>query len=324
MNAYILIKKVASLGLLGLSIAAASAQAQNYPTKPIRFLVGFGPGGPTDVVARVLGNAMSQLLGQPIVVENRAGADSLIATQAVARADPDGYLLLIASGSHSINASLYPETKVDPVRDFSHVGMIGDAANFLVVHPSVPANNADEFLKLLRDNPGKYNSGTTASTTFLATQLFQTMAGVDTQNIPYKGAGPGTLALVAGEIQMSITSLVGMLPQVKANKVKPLAVTSAARSPLAPDVPTLTEKALPGYVASTWYAMFAPANTPREIINKLSTEAQKALDSKDLRATLDSQSINPWYGTPEQLGALLKTEIPRYATIVKSAGIQQQ
>ena len=317
MNAYILIKKVASLGLLGLSIAAASAQAQNYPTKPIRFLVGFGPGGPTDVVARVLGNAMSQLLGQPIVVENRAGADSLIATQAVARADPDGYLLLIASGSHSINASLYPETKVDPVKDFSHVGMIGDAANFLVVHPSVPANNADEFLKLLRDNPGKYNSGTTASTTFLATQLFQSMAGVDTQNIPYKGAGPGTLALVAGEIQMSITSLVGMLPQVKANKVKPLAVTSANRSPLAPDVPTLTEKALPGYVASTWYAMFAPANTPVAIVDLLNQTLNKVMSNPDIKKQLQEQGMVTVPMSPTELQKFVAEDTVKWAKVTE-------
>jgi len=317
MNAYILIKKVASLGLLGLSIAAASAQAQNYPTKPIRFLVGFGPGGPTDVVARVLGNAMSQLLGQPIVVENRAGADSLIATQAVARADPDGYLLLIASGSHSINASLYPEKKVDPVKDFSHIGMIGDAANFLVVHPSVPANNADEFLKLLRDNPGKYNSGTTASTTFLATQLFQTMAGVDTQNIPYKGAGPGTLALVAGEIQMSITSLVGMLPQVKANKVKPLAVTSATRSPLAPDVPTLTEKALPGYVASTWYAMFAPANTPVAIVDLLNQTLNKVMSNPDIKKQLQEQGMVTVPMSPTELQKFVAEDTLKWAKVTE-------
>jgi tripartite-type tricarboxylate transporter receptor subunit TctC len=317
MNAYVLMKKVASFGLLGLSIAAASAQAQNYPTKPIRFLVGFGPGGPTDVVARVLGNAMSQLLGQPIVVENRPGADSLIATQAVARADPDGYLLLIASGSHSINASLYPETKVDPVKDFSHIGMIGDAANFLVVHPSVPANNADEFLKLLRDNPGKYNSGTTASTTFLATQLFQTMAGVDTQNIPYKGAGPGTLALVAGEIQMSITSLVGMLPQVNAHKVKPLAVTSAARSPLAPDVPTLTEKALPGYVASTWYAMFAPANTPVAIVNLLNQTLNKVMNNPDIKKQLQEQGMVTAPMSPTELKRFVAEDTLKWAKVTE-------
>ena len=260
---------------------------------------------------------MSQLLGQPIVVENRPGADSLIATQAVARADPDGYLLLIASGSHSINASLYPETKVDPVKDFSHIGMIGDAANFLVVHPSVPANNADEFLKLLRDNPGKYNSGTTASTTFLATQLFQTMAGVDTQNIPYKGAGPGTLALVAGEIQMSITSLVGMLPQVNANKVKPLAVTSAARSPLAPDVPTLTEKALPGYVASTWYAMFAPANTPVAIVDLLNQTLNKVMNNPDIKKQLQEQGMVTVPMSPTELQKFVAEDTLKWAKVTE-------
>jgi tripartite-type tricarboxylate transporter receptor subunit TctC len=319
MNVRTFIKNALTLSSLGLILCASSVHAQNYPNKPIRFLVGFGAGGPTDVIARILGNAMSQSLGQPIVVENRPGADSLIATQAVARAAPDGYTILIASGSHSINASLYPETKVDPVKDFSHVGMIGDAANFLVVHPTVPANTAEEFVKLLRDNPGKYNSGTTASTTFLATQLFQTMAGVDTQNIPYKGAGPGTLALVGGEIQMSITSLVGMLPQVKAGKVKALAVTSANRSPLAPDVPTLTEKALPGYIASTWYGMFAPAGTPPDIVNLLNTTLNKVMDNPDIKKQLQEQGMVTVSMSPVELQKFVAEDTVKWAKVVEQS-----
>jgi tripartite-type tricarboxylate transporter receptor subunit TctC len=319
MNVRTFIKNALTLSGLGLILCASSVHAQNYPNKPIRFLVGFGAGGPTDVIARILGNAMSQSLGQPIVVENRPGADSLIATQAVARSAPDGYTILIASGSHSINASLYPETKVDPVKDFSHVGMIGDAANFLVVHPTVPANTAEEFVKLLRDNPGKYNSGTTASTTFLATQLFQTMAGVDTQNIPYKGAGPGTLALVGGEIQMSITSLVGMLPQVKAGKVKALAVTSANRSPLAPDVPTLTEKALPGYIASTWYGMFAPAGTPPDIVNLLNTTLNKVMDNPDIKKQLQEQGMVTVSMSPVELQKFVAEDTVKWAKVVEQS-----
>ena len=319
MNLRTLIKNALTLSSLGLILCASSVHAQNYPNKPIRFLVGFGAGGPTDVIARILGNAMSQSLGQPIVVENRPGADSLIATQAVARSAPDGYTILIASGSHSINASLYPETKVDPVKDFSHVGMIGDAANFLVVHPTVPANTAEEFVKLLRDNPGKYNSGTTASTTFLATQLFQTMAGVDTQNIPYKGAGPGTLALVGGEIQMSITSLVGMLPQVKAGKVKALAVTSASRSPLAPDVPTLTEKALPGYIASTWYGMFAPAGTPPDIVDLLNKTLNKVMDNPDIKKQLQEQGMVTVSMSPVELQKFVAEDTVKWAKVVEQS-----
>jgi tripartite-type tricarboxylate transporter receptor subunit TctC len=319
MNVRTFVKNALTLSGLGLILCTSSVHAQNYPNKPIRFLVGFGAGGPTDVIARILGNAMSQSLGQPIVVENRPGADSLIATQAVARSAPDGYTILIASGSHSINASLYPETKVDPVKDFSHVGMIGDAANFLVVHPTVPANTAEEFVKLLRDNPGKYNSGTTASTTFLATQLFQTMAGVDTQNIPYKGAGPGTLALVGGEIQMSITSLVGMLPQVKAGKVKALAVTSANRSPLAPDVPTLTEKALPGYIASTWYGMFAPAGTPPDIVNLLNTTLNKVMDNPDIKKQLQEQGMVTVSMSPVELQKFVAEDTVKWAKVVEQS-----
>ena len=314
-----IINSLIALTLATSAMIGSAVQAQSYPNKPIRFLVGFGAGGSTDVTARILGNAMSKILGQPIIIENRPGADSLIATQAVARSTPDGYTILVASGSHSINASLYPETKVDPVKDFTHIGMIGDAANFLVVHPSVPANTADEFLKLLRDNPGKYNSGTTASTTLLATQLFQTMSGVNTQNIPYKGAGPGTLALVGGEIQMSITSLVGMLPQVKAGKVKALAVTSAVRSPLVPQVPTLTEKALPGYVASTWYAMFAPAGTPTPIVNLLNKTLNTVLKDPQINKQLVEQGMVTEVMTPAQLEKFVAQDQVKWAKVVAAS-----
>ena len=311
-----IINSLIAATLVTSAMIGGAVQAQAYPNKPIRFLIGFGAGGSTDVTARILGNAMSKILGQPIVIENRPGADSLIATQAVARSAPDGYTILVASGSHSINASLYPETKVDPVKYFTHIGMIGDAANFLVVHPSVPANTAEEFLKLLRDNPGKYNSGTTASTTLLATQLFQTMSGVNTENIPYKGAGPGTLALVGGEIQMSITSLVGMLPQVKAGKVKALAVTSAVRSPLVPQVPTLTEKALPGYVASTWYAMFAPAGTPTPIVDLLNKTLNTVLKDPQVNQQLVEQGMVTEVMTPAQLEKFVAQDQVKWAKVV--------
>jgi tripartite-type tricarboxylate transporter receptor subunit TctC len=314
-----IINSLIAATLVTSAMIGGAVQAQSYPNKPIRFLIGFGAGGSTDVTARILGNAMSKILGQPIVIENRPGADSLIATQAVARSAPDGYTILVASGSHSINASLYPETKVDPVKDFTHIGMIGDAANFLVVHPSVPANTAEEFLKLLRDNPGKYNSGTTASTTLLATQLFQTMSGVNTENIPYKGAGPGTLALVGGEIQMSITSLVGMLPQVKAGKVKALAVTSAVRSPLVPQVPTLTEKALPGYVASTWYAMFAPAGTPAPIVDLLNKTLNTVLKDPQVNQQLVEQGMVTEVMTPAQLEKFVAQDQVKWAKVVAAS-----
>ena len=315
-----IIKSLIAATLVTSAMIGGAVQAQAYPNKPIRFLIGFGAGGSTDVTARILGNAMSKILGQPIVIENRPGADSLIATQAVARSAPDGYTILVASGSHSINASLYPETKVDPVKDFTHIGMIGDAANFLVVHPSVPANTAEEFLKLLRDNPGKYNSGTTASTTLLATQLFQTMSGVNTENIPYKGAGPGTLALVGGEIQMSITSLVGMLPQVKAGKVKALAVTSAVRSPLVPQVPTLTEKALPGYVASTWYAMFAPAGTPPAVVAKLSEALGRVARDPVVVQGVTNGGAQVDYAPAPELEKFVRTEYERFRQIASMVG----
>jgi tripartite-type tricarboxylate transporter receptor subunit TctC len=302
-----------------LSAASPAGAQTGYPSKPIRFVVGFSAGGSTDVMARVLAQSMSAMLGQPIVIENKPGADSLIATQHVARSSPDGYTILIASGSHSINGSLYPDSKVDPVKDFTHIGMIGDAPNFIVVHPSVPANSVEELIALAKANPDKINASTSASTTFLATELFKSMAGIKTASIPYKGAGPATLALLSGEVQFSITSLVGMLPHVKAGKVRPLAVTSAKRSSLVPNVPTVTEKSVPGYVASTWYAVFAPANVPANIVQLLNATLHKAMQEPSVRTQLEGQGVALMFYTPEELAKFVQADTEKWAKVVRDS-----
>ena len=230
MKAGKLFKSLSHYASAALLVLPLSVSAQpNYPNKPIRFVVGFAAGGSTDVIARMLGRRMSEIFGQTIVTDNRPGADSLIATELVAQAQPDGYTILIASGSHSINPVVYPDSKLDPVKDFTPISLLTDGPNFLVVHPSVPVQNVQELLALAKKNPGKLNYASSASTTFLQTELFKSMAGINMTSIPYKGAAPAVLALLAGEAQVQITGIINMINHHKSGKVRALAVTSARR-----------------------------------------------------------------------------------------------
>lgn len=306
----------AALLVLPLSVSAQST----YPHKPIRFVVGFSAGGSTDVIARVLGRRMSELLGQSIIIDNRPGADSLIGTRLVAQAEPDGYTILIASGSHSINASLYPDSKVDPVKDFAPISLIGDGANFLVVHPSVPAQNVEELISLAKKNPGKLNYASSASTTFLQTELFKSMAGINMTAIPYKGSGAAVPALLANEVQVSISSIVTLIQHVKAGKVRALAVTSAQRSSLAPDVQTVSEKGVPGFVASTWYGMLAPPKTPPAIVQLLSATLHKVMQESAIKTQLLSQGLEPTPDTPEEFVKFIQEDREKWAKVVKESG----
>jgi tripartite-type tricarboxylate transporter receptor subunit TctC len=313
-----LVAQCAGAALLAFSAAAPAQTA--YPQKPIRFVVGFGAGGSTDVIARILSRRMSELLGQAIVIDNKPGADSLLATQLVAQSAPDGYTILVASGSHSINASLYPSTRLDPVKDFAPVGMIGDAANFLVVHPSVPAHSVEELIALAKKNPGKLNYASSASTTFLQTELFKSMAGVNMTAIPYKGAGPAVPALLSGEVQVSISSIVTLLQHVKAGTARALAVTSARRSSLVPDVPTVAEKAVPGYAASTWYGMLAPAKTPANVVQLLNDTLRQVMQEPAVKAQLLAQGLEPMPDSPEAFSRFIQEDKEKWAKVVKESG----
>ena len=300
---------------------ALGVQAQGaYPNRPIKFVLGFSAGGSTDVIARILARRMSEVLGQAIVIENKPGADSLVATQFVAQAAPDGYTMLVASGSHSINASLYPNTKLDPVKDFAPISLIGDAANFLVVHPSVPVQSVEELIALAKKNPGKLNYASSASTTFLQTELFKSMAGINMQSIPYKGAGPAVPALLSGEVQVSISSIVTLIQHVKAGTARALAVTSARRSSLVPDIPTVTEKGLPGYEASTWYGMLAPANTPAPVIKLMRETLTKVMAEPAVKAQLQAQGLEPTPNTSEEFARFIQEDRDKWAKVVKDSG----
>jgi tripartite-type tricarboxylate transporter receptor subunit TctC len=303
------------LSLCVLGAGSALAQAA-YPNRPMRFVLGFSAGGPTDIVARILAKRMTELTGQAIVIDNKPGADSLIATKFVAQAEADGYTLLVASGSHSINPSLYPLEKLDPVKAFAPIGMIGDSPNFLVVNAAVPARTVEELIDLAKKNPGKLNYASSASTTHLQTELFKSMAGIDILSIPYKGSAPAIPALLTNEVQVSISSVVSLLPHVKSGKAIALAVTSAKRSSLAPDVPTVTEKGLPGYVASTWYGMLAPANTPPAIVKQLNTLLNKVMAEPEVRAQLLGLGLEPMPSTPEDFTRFIGEDREKWAKVV--------
>jgi tripartite-type tricarboxylate transporter receptor subunit TctC len=286
----------------------------------------FPAGAPSDLVGRFIGQKMGEQMGQNLLPDNRVGAGGTLALSLAATSPTDGYTVLVSSPTIAISPALYKKLSYDAIKDFAPVARLAAIENVMVVHPSVPAKTLKQFIDLAKSKPGvlNYGSGGAGTTNHLANELLKYLQKINVVHVPYKGATLATVAAISGEVDQTIVSVASILSLIKQGKVRPIVVLSEKRVANLPDVPTSTEAGYPEFKMSIWYAMFAPANTPRDIINKLSSEAQKALDSKDLRATLDSQSINPWYGTPEQLGALLKAEIPRYATIVKSAGIQQQ
>ena len=311
---------------LSCAVLGADAMAQAYPSKPIRMILPFPAGAPSDLVGRFIGQKMDEQMGHNLLPDNRVGAGGTLALSLAATSPADGYTVLVSSPTIAISPALYKKLSYDPIRDFAPVARLAAIENVMVVHPSVPAKTLKQFIDLAKSKPGvlNYGSGGAGTTNHLANELLKHLQKINVVHVPYKGATLATVAAISGEVDQTIVSVASILSLIKQNKVRPIVVLSEKRVANLPEVPTSTEAGYPDFKMSIWYAMFAPANTPRDIINKLSAEAQKALDSKDLRATLDAQSINPWYGTPDQLGALLKTEIPRYATIVKSAGIQQQ
>jgi len=306
--------------LLLLSFLHGASHAQNtYPSKPIKFVVGFAPGGPTDVISRILGKRFSEVLNQPVLIDNKPGADSLIASKLVSQAENDGYTLLIASGSPTINPSLYPETKLDPIKDFSPIGLIGDSPNFLVVNPQVPVNSVEELIAYAKKNPGKLNYASSASTIYLQTELFKSMANVNMTSIPYKGAGLALTSLLANEVQVSISSIVTLIQHVKSGKVRALAVTSLKRSSLAPDVPTVNEKGLPGYAASTWYGMLTSPGVNAQIIAKLNSTLNKVLEEPEIKAQLVAQGLEPMPTAINEFTKFIADDQVKWAKVVKDS-----
>jgi len=301
---------------------AADNAADNYPNKPIRLVVPYPPGGGYDILARLLGQKLTERWGQQVIVDNRPGANGNIGAAAAAKSPPDGYTLLIGGiGPNAINASLYA-LSFDPVKDFAPVMLVATYQNILVVDPSLPAKSVKELIALAKSKPGKINyaSAGNGSTQHLSGELFKTMAGVDLVHIPYKGSAPGMTALLGGEVSLMFNSTPTTLPHVKTGKLRGLAVTGGKRSPEAPELPTVAEAGVPGFEVTGWYGVLAPAATPKEIVVKLNSELAKILQLPDIKERLKELGVEAGGGTPEQFGDFIKKEIAKWAKVVKESG----
>jgi tripartite-type tricarboxylate transporter receptor subunit TctC len=302
---------------------SATVQAQAWPTKPIRYIVIFAPGGTTDILARLIAPKLSDALGQPVVVENRPGAGGNVGAEMLAKSAPDGYT--IGGGtvsSHAINVTLYSKMPYDPIKDFSPITMLATLPNMLVVHPSVGASTVPELVALLKANPNKYSFGSAGNGTsqHMSGEMFKTMTGTSMQHIPYKGSGPMIADLLAGTVSMSFENITTAYPPVKQGRLKALAVTTAKRSFVAPDVPTMQELGLAGYDITSWQALFAPAGVPKEIIARLYTETVKALKAPDVAQRLQDLGLDAGGMPPEELAALIRADIPRLGKVVRDSG----
>ena len=305
------------------TMVPAVATAQAYPTKPIRLVVPFPAGGSLDVVARAIGQKLTEAWGQPVVIDNRPGAGGNIGADLVAKSAPDGYTILEgALSTHAVNVSLYAKMPYDPVKDFAPITLVAVTPNVLVLNASNPVNSVPELLAYARANPGKlsFGSGSNGSAGHLAGELFKTEAGVDMVHIPYKGGAPALQALLAGDTQLMFDNLANSAAQLKAGKLKALAVTTAKRSSLIPELPTLSETGLPGFDIYTWWGFMAPAGTPKEIVAKWNAEVTRILRSPEMKAFFAQQGAEPAPDSPEQFAALIKSEIAKYAKIVKQSG----
>ncbi|HTQ01972.1 MAG TPA: tripartite tricarboxylate transporter substrate binding protein [Casimicrobiaceae bacterium] len=310
-----------------LALAAAlpvlPAAAQAYPSRSVKLVVPFPPGGSLDLAGRLIAQKLTEMWGQSVVVENKPGAGGNIGADYVAKSAPDGYTILLgALSTHAVNPSLYKSMPYDAAKDFAPITLIAVTPNVLVVNASLPVNNVKEFLAYAKANSGKiaFGSGSNGSAGHLAGELFKVETGVDATHIPYKGGAPATQALLAGDTQFMFDNLANAMAQVKAGKLKALAVTTAQRSPLVPDLPTMAEAGLPGFDISTWYGLFAPAGTPAPIVAKWNADVTKILTAPDVRAKLMADGADPSPDTPEQFAQMISRELAKYARIIKASG----
>lgn len=301
---------------------AQGQPAANYPSRPIRIIVPFTPGAGTDIVGRAVAQSLSEAWGQSLVVDNRPGAGGTIAGELVARANPDGYTLMLGNVSTlAIARGLYPKLPYDPLRDFAPITLITTSENVVVVHPSVPVRSVKELIAYAKANPGKLNYGSSGSgtTSHLGGAMFASMAGVDITHVPYKGSGPMLTDLLGGQLQLAFSSVPTALPHIKAGRLRPLAVTRLKRSATLPDLPTVHET-LRGFDISLWQGIVAPAGTPRVLVAKLNEQIVKSLGMPDLRRKLSAQGLDPVGNSPEQFAAYMKAEADKWARIVKASG----
>jgi tripartite-type tricarboxylate transporter receptor subunit TctC len=306
-----------------LGMVALQAMAQSYPVKPVKMIVPFPAGGTTDILGRIVAQKLSERLGQPFIIDNRGGAGGNIGADMVAKSTPDGYTLLVGTvGTNAINASLYAKMPYDTAKDFVPIGLIAAVPNVLVVHPSLPARSVKELIDLLKSKPGEINFASSGNGTsiHLSGELFKTMAGVRMNHIPYKGSAPALTDLIGGQVQLMFDNLPSSMPHIKAGRLRALAVTSLKRSAALPDLPTIAEAALPGFDASSWFALFAPAGTPKAIVVKLNSELNAILQLADVREKFAAQGAEPTEFNPEQFAAFTQAELTKWARVVKESG----
>jgi tripartite-type tricarboxylate transporter receptor subunit TctC len=314
------------LAVMGLSAAASmgSASAADYPTRPVKFVVGYPPGGATDIIARLIGQRLSERMGQQFVIENKPGAGNNIGTESVINAEPDGYTVLLINPANFINASLYANLKFNVVRDIAPVAAFNRVPNVMTVNKDVPAKNVAEFIAYVKANPGKVNMASSGNGTsvHLSGEMFMAMSGAKMQHVPYRGAAPAITDLLGGQVQVIFDNMPSIIQHVRAGSVKALAVTSAAKSSLLPDVPTVAET-VPGYEATALFGMGAPKNTPKDIIAKLNKEINEVLAEPATKAKLIDLGGDPLIGTPEAFGAMIAAETDKWKKVIEEAKIEK-
>ena len=305
------------------AFALASAQAQNFPHKPIRLIVPFGVGGPGDAIGRMLGKQLTESLGYPVVIDNRSGATTIIGTEITAKSPPDGHTLLLISTTHAVNPSLFPKLPYDPIKDFAPVTLVTATPFMLTVHPSVAAHNVAEFVALGRGQGRSLNYGSSGagSSIHLTTELLKAAANMPMTHVPYKGSGPAFIDLMAGHIQVLFSSTVSSMPHVKTGKVRGLAITSLKRAAALPDIPTISET-YAGFESSSWFGLLAPAKTPKAVVDRLLNDTRTALRSTEMRQALVSQGAEPGGLSSAEFANYFQAEIRKWAEVVKSAGVR--
>ena len=319
-----MLRRALTLGMCLVAAAPAAWSQAGYPNRPIKLIVPFGPGGFTDVVARVLGQKLGQSMGTSFVVENKPGAGSTIGTNEVAKAAPDGYTLVMISTTHTVSPAIYKNLPYDPIKSFTPVGKLVDSAYVLLSHPKLPVNNVKELIALAKAQPDKihYGSSGNGSSQHLMGGMFESLAGVQMKHVPYRSSAGAANDLVAGVVETSFAGVPNALAQVPSGRLKALAVTTAKRIPQLPDVPTMQEAGVPGYEGSVWLALLAPANTPKDIVNKLNSELAKVLAQPDTRKALNDAGVEPAHSSPEALQSYMVQELDRWGKVVKAANIQ--
>ncbi len=312
------------LAAMVIALLPAAACAQVYPTRPIRIVVPFAPGGSMEVIARLVGQKLTAAFGQPVIIDNRPGASGIVGTESVAKAPADGYTLLAIPSAFAMNASLYNNAPYDPIKDFEAISTLASYSLLLVCHPSMPVRSVKALIALAKAQPGSlnYSSGGIGTSNHVAAELFAYVAGVRLTHVPYKGGGPAFMALIGGEVHIMFAAAPTTMPFVKSGRLRVLGVSTAKRSPFLPDVPTIAEAGVPGYEVNSWSALFAPAGTPAAIVKTINTEVGKGLRQPEALEVLEKQGLEQSAGMPEELASLVRSEVTKWTKVIKATGIK--